>query len=169
MKLKAKDVMVQDYATIRPTALVSEAARLIFEGRVRETGYKPLGIMVTDEIGSLIGMISMMGILYHVRPTFMNFQTDSSPAWEGEIDFHLEQFSKLTVGQIMSTPVFTVAPEDDLFVVIDQLVKKRVRRLPVVERGKIVGIVYLSDIFHHLYESWIEPKGAGPAAKQIPS
>lgn len=158
MKLKAKDVMVQDYVTIRPTALVSEAARRIYEGRVRETGYKPLGIMVTDEIGRLIGMISMMGILYHVRPTFMNFQTESAPALEGELDFHLEQFNELRVGQIMSTPVFTVDPEDDLFVVIDQLVKKRVRRLPVVERGKIVGIVYLSDMFHALYESWLQPK-----------
>jgi CBS-domain-containing membrane protein len=161
MKLKAKDVMVQDYVTVRPTALVSEAARLIFEGRVRETGYKPLGIMVTDEIGRLVGMISMMGILYHVRPTYMNFQAESTPVWEGELDFHLEQFSELRVGQIMSTPVFTVAPEDDLFMVIDQLVKKRVRRLPVVARGKIVGIVYLSDVFHALYESWIHPKGKG--------
>jgi CBS domain-containing protein len=103
----------------------------------------------------------MMGILYHVRPTFMNFQTESTPALEGELDFHLEQFNELRVGQIMSTPVFTVAPEDDLFVVIDQLVKKRVRRLPVVERGKIVGIVYLSDVFHALYESWLQPNKIG--------
>ena len=53
-KLTARDIMVQEYVTIAPDASVQEAARLIFEGKARETGYKPFGIIVIDEIGRLL-------------------------------------------------------------------------------------------------------------------
>jgi CBS domain-containing protein len=158
MDLKAKDIMVQEYATVHPETSVREAARLIFEGRVRETGYKPFGIMVIDGIGRLVGMISMTDILYHLRPPFMNYALDSVPVWEGELDPYLEQFRNLHIEQIMSSPVLTVSPEDHLMVVIDKMVKNRVRRLPVLEGDKIRGMVYLSDVFYHLCKSWLQPK-----------
>ncbi|MFC1862680.1 CBS domain-containing protein [Thermodesulfobacteriota bacterium] len=50
MELIAKDIMIEDFATIHPDAPVSEAARLIFKGPVRDTGYKPFGVVVTDDI-----------------------------------------------------------------------------------------------------------------------
>ncbi|MBN2124103.1 MAG: CBS domain-containing protein [Deltaproteobacteria bacterium] len=155
MELKAKDIMVQDYAAIRPDAPVSEAVRLIFEGRVRETGYKPFGIMVTDEVGRLVGMISMTDVLYHLRPPFMNYEVDSVTVWDGELEPYLDQFRNLRVEQIMSSPVLSVSPEDHLMVVIDRMVKKGARRLPVLEDDKIQGIVYLSDVFYHLCKTWL--------------
>ena len=55
----------------------------------------------------------------------------------------------------MSSPVITVRPRDDLMVVIDRMVKSKIRRLPVVEEEKILGIVYLSDVFYHVCKNWL--------------
>ena len=43
-------------------------------------------------------------------------------------------------------------PGDHLLLIIDIMIKKHVRRLPVLEGGKIVGIVYISRVFDHLLE-----------------
>ena len=74
MELTARDIMAGDFGTIRPDAPVKEAVRLIYRGKVRKTGYKPFGIVVTTEEGWPVGMLSMFDILYHLRPPFMNYE-----------------------------------------------------------------------------------------------
>ena len=155
-ELTAKDIMVKSYVTIAPDAPIQEAARLIFEGKVRDSGYKPFGIIVTDEIGRLVGMISMFDILYHLRPAFLNYEIDTFDMSKGELEPYVNQFKELKVEQVMSTPVVTVSPDDDLIILIDLMVKKKFRRLPVVDGNKILGIVYLSDVFYRLYRTWLK-------------
>jgi len=156
MDLKARDIMVQDYAIVRPNTLVREAACIIFEGRVRETGYKSFGVMVVDDKGRLVGMVSVWDILYHVRPPFMKHQVGDGSLWEEEMDFHLEEFNDLMVEEIMSYPVLTASPDDHLMVLVNKMVKNRVRRLPVEDGDKLYGIVYLSDVYYHTYKSWLQ-------------
>jgi CBS domain-containing protein len=56
----------------------------------------------------------------------------------------------------MSTPVMTIGPDDHLMVIIDTMVKKKLRRLPVVENDKVLGVVYLYDVYHHLFKNWLK-------------
>lgn len=156
-KATAKDIMISEFKTIRPDASVREAARLIFESGVRQTGYKPFGIMVVDEIGRLVGMISMFDLLYHLRPPFMNYEEESFGVWQGELDTYMDNLKGLLVEQVMSSPVLTVDATTDIMLVIDIMVKKKARRLPVVDGDKILGVVYLSDVFSHLFRSWLQP------------
>ena len=160
MDLKAKDIMVQDYAIVRPETTVREAACLIFEGRIRETGYKPFGVMVVNTQGRRVGMVSMWAILYHVRPPFMKHQLDGGSLWMEEIDFHLEEFNDLTVEAIMSYPVITASPEDHIMVLVNKMVKNKVRRLPIEDGDTLYGIVYLSDLYFHTYKSWLQKNQA---------
>ncbi len=155
-ELTAKDIMVKSYATIAPDAPIQEAGRLIFEGKVRDSGYKPFGIIVTDEIGRLVGMVSMFDILYHLRPAFLNYELDAFDMPQAEMDIYVDQFKELKVEQVMSSPVVTVSPDDGLIILIDLMVKKKFRRLPVVDGDKILGIVYLSDVFYRLSSMWSE-------------
>lgn len=153
--LKVKDIMDNKYVTIQPDVPVSKAARMIFNGETRATGYKPFGIMVVDDFCHLLGMISMEDILYHLRPPFMNYELENVPLRDGELEVYLDHFTNLRVEQVMSAPVITAKPQDDLMVVIDKMVKSKIRRLPVVEEEKIMGIVYLSDVFYHVCRNWL--------------
>ena len=52
----------------------------------------------------------------------------------------------------MTTDLITITPDMHLLRIIDIMIKKHVRRLPVLEEGKMVGMVYLSRVFQHLLE-----------------
>jgi CBS domain-containing protein len=54
--------------------------------------------------------------------------------------------SSTTVGEIASTNLETVSPEDDLDTALHKMTSAKVRRLPVVEDGRLVGVVAQADI-----------------------
>jgi CBS-domain-containing membrane protein len=156
MEIFARDVMTRDFETIRDDAPIKEAVYRILHGNVRQTGHKTISLIVIDEFGRLEGVISIFDILYHFRPDFLNYGLDSIETWVGRLRPLLDQFQELTVEQVMSSPVMTVSPDDHLMVIIDKLVKKKLRRLPVVDGDKVVGVVYLYDAYYHLFHKWCE-------------
>ena len=56
----------------------------------------------------------------------------------------------MLVSDIMTTDLITITPDMHLLRIIDIMIKKHVRRLPVLEDGKMVGMVYLSRVFQQL-------------------
>jgi len=54
--------------------------------------------------------------------------------------------SRVHVGKIMSTPIISIGPSTDITEAARIMAKNKVRRLPVVEHGKLIGIVTASDI-----------------------
>ncbi|MDY6911111.1 MAG: CBS domain-containing protein [Chloroflexota bacterium] len=156
MNLTARDIMVRDYDTIKPEAPIKEAVKLIFDGSVRVTGHKTVSAMVIDESGQLQGVITMFDILYHFRPQILNYGVDSINFWEGELESYIKQFEGLTVAQVMTSPVRYVAPDDHLMTIIDRMVKRKCRRLPVLENSKLIGVVYLSDVYYCLCKQWLK-------------
>jgi CBS domain-containing protein len=156
MTLTATDVMVKEFDTIQQNAPVEEAVRCILEGRTRSTGYKTVSIIVTDEAGDLAGVLSMFDVLYHLRPPILNYMGDSINFPEQEMLSFIRRFKGLTVAQVMNSPVRHVSPDTDLMVIIDRMVKEKCRRLPVVEGSKVIGIVYLPEVFRHVCKTWLE-------------
>jgi len=154
MDIKAKDIMFEGYYTIRPEAPILEAVKLMFRGNMRKNGHKTESLMVTNEFGHLVGVISMFDILFYFRPDFLNYGLDSIEVWKGELEPLLSRFSEMTFEHAMSHPVMTVDPEDHIMVLLDRMIKNKARRLPVVENGKLVGVVYMSDIFYELFDTY---------------
>jgi signal-transduction protein with cAMP-binding, CBS, and nucleotidyltransferase domain len=50
----------------------------------------------------------------------------------------------IQVGDLMTPEVVTVEPDTHLMVIVDVMIKRHIRRLPVVSGGDVVGIVYIS-------------------------
>jgi len=156
MRQTARDIMVTEFNTINHHASVTEAVRLIYNGKVRKTGYKTICIMVTDDFGDLVGVVSMFDILYHIRPPFLNYLGDSVQIAVPELEAYVNRFKELTVEQVMNAPVKYVAPDTDIMKLVDRMVKDKCRRLPVVEGGKVIGIVYLSEVYCHICKNWLD-------------
>jgi CBS domain-containing protein len=51
----------------------------------------------------------------------------------------------------MSPEVMGASPDEHLMTILDRMVKNKYRRLPVIENNKPIGIVYIADVFHHLF------------------
>lgn len=151
--LTAKDVMETSFDTIHQDASVVEAIELIRKGKVRKTGHKTISLIVVDDYGQMTGVITMYDILYHLRPDFLNFglNADEFP-WAGQLNKCIDAIKIKKVSQLMSGNVMGAKLDDHIMVILDHMVKNRYRRLPILERNKPIGIIYLSDIYHNIFK-----------------
>uniref|UniRef100_A0A832A171 CBS domain-containing protein n=1 Tax=Desulfacinum infernum TaxID=35837 RepID=A0A832A171_9BACT len=151
MKTLAKEVMSTDFETLKPDLPLNEAVQAF--RRASAKGRKIFGMMVTDEQNRLIGMLSMYDILLFMRPKHIHIwgHMDDIDV-EGIMDVACERARAVRVGDIMTTEVITVTPDTHVLRVMDLMIKKHIRRLPVLDRGEIQGIIYISDLFYDLLE-----------------
>jgi len=152
MTIYAKDVMVTSFHKIHEDAPVEYAINLILNGKVRKTGHKTVSIIVVDDFGQLTGVISMYDILYHLRPDFLNLNIDANKLlWSGKMQIFVEALKEKKAKQIMSTKVMSASLDDHIMVILDQMIKNKYRRLPVLELNKPIGVIYLSDIYYTIF------------------
>ena len=152
MQFSAREVMTQRYHTLTPGHTVAEAVRL-FKTASQDEGRRIYGMMVTDGNGKLVGMISMYDIMLFIRPKHINVwgmmeDIDIS----GLMDRACARTQTIRVGDIMSTELISVTPDTHVLTLLDIMINKHVRRIPVLEEGQILGMVYISDLFFHLLD-----------------
>lgn len=146
----AREVMVTSFHTLNPDNSISEAIELLGQA-TRAEGRRVFGMMVTDHEGSLLGMISMYDILLLVRPKHIQVWGSMEDIdLSGLLESVCERAKTLLVSDIMTTELVTVGPETHLLVILDIMINKHIRRIPIVEDKSILGMVYLSDVFDYL-------------------
>ena len=57
-----------------------------------------------------------------------------------------DELQALEVGQVMTRDVIKLAPDDDLAHVMEVMTENRIRHLPVIEEGRLAGIVTIGDV-----------------------
>lgn len=146
----AKDLMTTKFHTLRPDMSIADAVKAFKEASANEER-KVFGIMVIDRKSRLVGMLSMYDILLYLRPKHIHIwgMMDDIEA-EGLMDQACERLKSIRVADIMTPDVITVTPDAHLMFILDLMIKKHIRRVPVVEGEKIRGIVYISSLFYHL-------------------
>jgi CBS domain-containing protein len=119
MAKSVRDAMTEDPRSIGASASVVEAARLMREGHI---GSLP----ITDD-GKLVGMITDRDITTRVVAEAADPKMTS-------------------VGDVCSRDLISVEPDESLEEAVQLMARHQVRRLPVVENGRLVGIVAQADI-----------------------
>jgi len=134
---KASDVMTMGAATVRPDASLTEAARLLIDHRIS-------GLPVVSKEGELVGIITEHDFLRRddgARPRWLDvLLSDAS----GQITARELQSRK--VEDVMSRNPITVEVETPVETVLELMERRKVKRLPVVGNGKVVGIVSRADL-----------------------
>ena len=155
MTATAKDIMSTKFQTLLPNTPITEAVK-IFKKTSEKERQKVFGMMVTNEDGHLIGMISMYDILLFIRPKHIHiWGMMENIDTEGLLDDACERAKSILVGDIMTTDVITIKPDEHLMMILDIMIKKHIRRIPVLKEEKPVGIVYISNLFYHILERMI--------------
>lgn len=156
MGVTAREVMETDFYTVRPESTISEAAH-VFKQTTEKRHQKAFGLVVTSEDGRLVGMLSLYDVLNLLRPKHIHI-------WGEMVDIDVTGFleeacaraKKIRVSDIMSADVVTVSPDAHLLMIVDLMIKKHVRRVPVVENDRVIGIVYASLLFYQLVDRLLD-------------
>ncbi|MHB8067915.1 MAG: CBS domain-containing protein [Desulfobaccales bacterium] len=148
--MTTREIMDTSFYTLTPQMSISEAVG-IFQEAGKEKGRPVFGMMVTDAPHRLVGMLSLYDILLLLRPKHIHIWGEMDDLdISGFLEEACRRAKALRVGDIMTTEVITVTPETHLLMIIDIMIKKHIRRLPVLEDGKILGIIYFSRVFNFL-------------------
>lgn len=152
----ARDIMDTRFFTLRPEDTIGAAVQT-FHRAGKALGKKVFGLMVTDLGDRLAGMLSMYDILLYMQPRHIQIWGEM-PDMDIQARFEatLEGVKNVRVGDLMTTEVVTIGPETHLLMISDIMIKKHIRRLPVIEKDRVVGIVYISDVFSHLLRRFWE-------------
>ena len=152
MQMTARNVMTTRFHTLKPELTVADAVR-IFHQASEEEGRKVFGMMVTDDADRLIGLLSMYDILLIIRPKHIHvWGTMDDIDISGLVENACLRTRSILVGDIMSTDLISVTPDTHLMILLDLMIQKHVRRIPVLENDTILGIVYISNLFYHLLD-----------------
>ncbi len=151
----AREVMDTRFHCLQPEDTVETAVRR-FKTISDAEGKKIFGMMVTDSGGRLVGMLSMHDILLFIQPKHVEIwgeieDVDPGPIFEGL----LTRVRTIRVGDIMTTELVTIKPDTHLLVIVDLMIKRHIRRVPVVAGERVVGIVYRADLFYHLLRRFV--------------
>ena len=139
--LTAADVMTTDVVSITPDTPVRDIAELLHTRRISgvpvvDTGSRVIGIVSE---GDLIGHAAIIG--ERRRSWWLSLFADESATARNYIKTHGR-----TAREVMTTKVVTAEETATLAELAETLSQHRIKRVPVVRGGKLVGIVTRGDL-----------------------
>lgn len=139
------DVMSRDLITVKPQTPIKEAIKILAEQRIS-------GLPVVDDAGKLMGVISETDLLWQetgVEPPLYIMFLDSVIFLENPARHEHELHKALgqTVGEVMSTELVTVKPDQPLRKAAKLMQERSIRRLAVTDDAhEVIGILTPGDI-----------------------
>jgi len=143
--MKASEVMTLGVYTMRPDASVHDAARLMVERGVS-------GVPVVDTAGALVGIVTEGDLLRRAetgterrRPRWLEIFVGPGRLASDYVQSHGRK-----VEEIMTRDVVTVSADTPLEDVVGIMERRRIKRVPVVKDGTVVGIVSRANLIQAL-------------------
>ena len=143
--MKAADVMVSNVVTVGVNASVGEVAAILLNNHIS-------GAPVVDDKGELVGIVSEGDLIR--RPEIGTTKRHSwwleliSTKW-GSATEYIKSHSR-KVADVMTREVITAKPDTPLGDIAAMLERNRIKRVPIVEGGKLAGLVSRANILQAL-------------------
>ncbi len=119
---KAADIMTTNVITVKKDVILTEAIALLLRWHIS-------AMPVVDDEDKMIGIISEIDL---VNLTFDGNAADT------------------TVGEVMVTDIISFSPDTELADLVKTFSQKHLRRVPIIDKGKVVGIVSRRDILREM-------------------
>ena len=148
--LRAQDLMTKDPKSIDEDATIRESAAALTDARIS-------ALPVTNDKGELVGVVSRADLV-RFEGERGDFEMPASRRSPGEVgaaepprEPHVASTRLTPVKKIMTPSVYVVRPEANLVSVVDQMLKRRVHRLYVIDsKGGLIGVVSALDLLRAL-------------------
>lgn len=135
--MKVFDLMTKDVVSVTSETTLREAAALLVERRIS-------GVPVVNEANEVVGVLSEADILVKAGGSVSR---NRLLGWLLDPDLGLgDKIRAETVGEAMSAPAVTITAQRPVHEAARLMVSENVNRLPVVEDGKLVGILTRADV-----------------------
>jgi CBS domain-containing protein len=146
--MQARDIMTKTVVSVRPETSIRQVAKILLDSGIS-------AMPVIDEGGALVGMISEGDLIDRTssererrRDWWLEMLAEGTALSPTFLEF--VRSTDRPVGCVMVAPVITVADDAPLEQITELLETHRIKRVPVVRDGRVVGIVSRADLLRAL-------------------
>ena len=151
--MRVTDLMTRNCISVLTSATLADAARIMLENHVT-------GLPVLDTYGKLVGIVSEGDLLRRAE-----LGTDGKPMNSLKAFLHPSSVADdylathaFHVGVVMTNNPASVTPATELNEVAELMLSKHIKRLPVLDDGKLVGVISRTDLLRALMRKLIETR-----------
>jgi CBS domain-containing protein len=155
--MKIREIMNREVRTVTPDTSLAELARLF-----ADTGIH--GAPVVDAENRLVGIVTESDVLNATKTKYVRYNLVYPSIHQFGMDFKegvdyedilkaFDEVKHIPVSQVMTRKVTTAGPDDLVEDITPMMVKNKINRVPIVEKGKVVGIVTREDILRGLFKN----------------
>ncbi|MFP4444975.1 MAG: CBS domain-containing protein [Desulfosudaceae bacterium] len=142
--ITVKDIMTTEVITVTPDTEITRAAKILIEKGIN-------GLPVVDDAGRLVGILCQSDLITQQKkmpiPSFFTLLDAFIPTTSSrQLEKEVKKITAITVDQAMTPDPVTVSPADEISVLADLMVDKKYHTIPVVENGRLVGVVGNEDV-----------------------
>lgn len=153
--MKISDIMTHPVITVTAETTVADAAELMI-------GHRISGLPVVDAAGEVAGIVTEGDLLRRAetgterrRARWLEFLI--AP---GRLASEYAHANGRRVGEVMTDAVVSVGPDDAVADLIDLMERRRIKRVPVIDQGRLVGIVSRANLVRALVRNLPRPESA---------
>lgn len=144
----AGDIMESDVVTVSPETDIVTAAKVLLRHQFN-------GVPVVDDEKRLIGILCQSDLIFQQKkvslPSFFSLLDGIIPLSSSkQLDEEIKKIAATNVEQAMVKEVVSVGPEAKISEIASLMVENHFHTIPVVENGKLVGIIGKEDILNEL-------------------
>ena len=155
--LRAKDIMTQDPITLSPETEIAEAAKLLLEKNIN-------GVPVLDRTGQLVGVLCQSDLIKQQKrlpiPSVFTLLDGFIPLTSMKhLEKEVRKITGTTVADTMTPDPVTVRSDMTIQVIAGLMVDKNFHTIPVVDAGKLVGIIGKEDVLRTMMSGEEDFKG----------
>ena len=146
--LKGKDIMTKDVITVSPDTEILVATKILLEKHIN-------GVPVLDDAGNLVGILCQSDLIVQQKkiptPSLFTLLTGFIPLTsQKKIEKEVRKIAATTVAQAMTPNPVVVPPDTTIEAVAALMVDSSYHTLPVVDEGKLIGIIGKEDVLRTL-------------------
>ncbi len=139
-----RNIMTSNVKTAQPETRVREVALLMCLHRIS-------GVPVLER-ERIAGIISEKDILLAIYPKVDDFmQASAKPSFEA-LEYEYPDVLNLQVGELMTRKVYCVGPDEPIMRAASVMFVHKIRRIPVAQNDRLVGIVSLGDVHKAVFK-----------------
>jgi len=140
----AKEIMEKEVISVTPDTDISRAVEILLKNHIN-------GVPVVDEGGVLKGILCQSDLIFQQKnislPPILTFLDGIIPLSSSKrMDKEMKKMAASTVSQAMVADPVTVTPDTPISDIAMLMVEKHFHTIPVVQDGKVVGIVGKEDV-----------------------
>ena len=141
--MKVSEIMTKKVYTISPDSTLKECAEALNKNNIN-------GLVVVEK-EKVVGVITRSDIFKAILPRYPDIIEEER--YVSDLEYVEERANKLfemSVKDIMGAPPITVNSDMPIVKAGSTMILRRVKQVPVVDKGKLVGVITLTDIINNL-------------------